>query len=148
MIRWGLLFRSTEIQDLSDQQRRVLLKNTNVEKLTEKHVVYTTKFKTNALGAYLNGESPNQIFIDAGFNPSFFVSKYCHSCLKRWKKKYLKDGKRSFKHERRGSGSTGRPRKENADDLTIEELRALVEIQQDLIDHLKKKKALTKKTKR
>jgi hypothetical protein len=136
------------MQDLSDYQRRVLLKNPNVEKITEKHVVYTSKFKTSAVEAYLNGKSSNQIFIDAGIDPSFFVTKYCQSCLKRWKKKYLEEGKRSFKHESRGSGSTGRPKKEDPDDLTIEELRALVEIQQDLIDHLKKKKALTKKTKR
>ncbi len=136
------------MQNLSDKQKRVLLKNSNVEKITEKHVVYTSSFKISAVEAYLKGESPNQIFIDAGLDPSFFVTKYCQSCLKRWKKKYQKDGKKSFKLDARGSGSTGRPKKDNPDDLTIEELRALVEIQQDLIDHLKKKKALTKKTKR
>ena len=136
------------MQDLSDKQRRVLLKNPNVEKITQKHVVYTSNFKICAVEAYLNGESPKQIFIDAGIDPSYFVEKYCQSCLKRWKKRYLKAGKESFEKESRGSGSTGRPRNENADDLTIEELRALVEIQQELIEHLKKKKALTKKTKR
>tara|TARA_Y100001960_G_scaffold209226_1_gene218521 strand:+ start:290 stop:700 length:411 start_codon:yes stop_codon:yes gene_type:complete len=136
------------MQDLSDKQKRVLLKNPNVEKITDKHVVYTSKFKVKAVEAYLNGKSSNQIFSDAGIDPNFFITKYCQSCLKRWKKKYFEDGKKSFKKESRGSGSTGRPKKEDPDDLTIEELRALVEIQQDLIYHLKKKKALTKKTKR
>lgn len=133
---------------LSDYQRRVLRKNPHVEKITEKHVVYTSKFKTRATEAYLKGESANQIFINAGIDPTFFITKYCQSCLKRWKKKYLEGGKKSFKREKRGSGSSGRPKKEDPDELTIEELRALVEIQQDLIDHLKKKNALTKKTKR
>ena len=37
------------MQGLTDYQRRVLLKNPNVEKITEKHVIYTAKFKIGAL---------------------------------------------------------------------------------------------------
>jgi len=133
------------MQELSDYQRRALLKNPNVEKITEKHVIYTAKFKTRALREYFNGKSANKIFEEAGINPKFFVKKYCNSCLKRWKKKSLEQGKKSFSVESRGSGSTGRPKKENLDDYTYEELQAIIEIQSEVIEELKKKKALAKK---
>jgi len=135
------------MQNLSPSQKKALLSNPNVEKITDKHVVYTSAFKTMAVEAYLNGKPSNQIFSDAGIDPTFFVTKYCQSCIKRWKKKYVSEGKGSLKKDKRGLSATGRSKKENPDDLTIEELRAIVEIQRDLIDHLTKKRALAKSKK-
>ncbi|MFT6633227.1 MAG: hypothetical protein ACJAS4_003197 [Bacteriovoracaceae bacterium] len=60
-------------------------------------------------------------------------------------KKYLEQGKGSFDIELRGSSKTGRPKKENLDELTYEELRAVVEIQREVIEELKNRKALVKK---
>lgn len=133
------------MQNLTDKQKRVLLENSNVEKITEKHVVYTSKFKIHALEAYLRGQSPNQIFLDAGIDPDFFVTKYCQSCLKRWKKKYQESGIESLKEDKRGSGSTGRPKDESLNELTYEELLTVVEIQREVITDLKKRNALAKK---
>jgi len=133
------------MQELSDYQRRVLLKNPNVEKITEKHILYSAKFKVKALKEYFNGKSANKIFEEAGINPKFFVKKYCNSCLKRWKKKSIEQGNESFKVDARGSCTPGRPRKENLDDYSYEELQAIIEIQSEVIEGLKKKRALAKK---
>jgi len=133
------------MQELTDFQRRKLLKNPNVEKITEKHVVYAAEFKVKAVQSYLNGLSPNEIFTNAGINLSFFKAHYTQSYLKKWKKKFLENGKASFFVEKRGSGQGGRPKKENLDELTYEELQAIIEIQKGVIEELKKKRALAKK---
>ncbi len=133
------------MQELSDYQKIVLLKNPNVEKITEKHVVYTSKFKVKAVELYLKGISPEEIFNRANINLKYFKKNYSRYCLKKWKKKFESDGKKSFFEETRGKGSTGRPKKTNVDDLTIDELKAIVEIQEELIETLKKNRALAKK---
>lgn len=133
------------MQELSDYQRRILSKNPNVKKITEKHVVYTSNFKIRAVESYISGKSPDAIFESSGIDPKFFISDYCQSCIKRWKKKYLEKGEESFEIEKRGSSTIGRPKKENLDKLTYEELQAIVEIQQGVIEELKKKRALARK---
>lgn len=133
------------MHDLSDYQRRKLLKNSYIEKITEKHIVYTAQFKKRSVEKYFKGKKPDQIFKDAGISPEFFTNNYCRLCLKRWKKKYLENGEDSFKKDKRGLGSLGRPKNANPDELTVEELKALVEVQQEVIEVLKKNRALAKK---
>ena len=145
MIRWGFYLWSTDMHNLSEYQRRILLENTNVEKITEKFVVYTSGFKVKTVKQYLNGESPNDIFLKANIPIELFIKGYCLSCIKRWKKKYLEQGPESLKEDKRGHATIGRPKKENLDELTYEELQAMVEVQRGLIEELKKKKALAKK---
>ena len=100
-----------------------------------------------SLEKYLEGLSADEIFIDANINANFFKPKYAQYCLKKWKKKYIERGKDSFHIEKRGSGLSvsGRPKKENLNELTYEELQAIVEIQRGVIEELKKKRALAKK---
>lgn len=74
------------MQELSDYQRRVLLKNPNVQKITDKHVIYKSTFKIKAVEGYINGLTANEVFESAGIDPRYFISDYCHSCIKRWKK--------------------------------------------------------------
>jgi len=133
------------MQNLSDYQRRKLLENPNVEKITEKHVVFTSNFKIKSVESFLNGLSATEIFNKEGINLNFFKPNYAQYCLKKWKKKYIEQGKEAFKIEKRGSGSTGRPKSQNLDKLTYEELQAIVEIQRGVIEELKKKRALAKK---
>lgn len=133
------------MQELSSYQKRKLLENPNVEKITEKFVSFTPDFKSLAVKKYLNGENANEIFLQAKIPIHFFKSDYCRSCLKRWKKKFQQDGASSFSDEKRGSSKVGRPKKENLDDLSYEELQAIIEIQKGVITELKKKKALAKK---
>ena len=136
------------MSNLSDYQKRKLLDNPNIEKITENHIVFTAAFKIKAVESYFQGLIPEQIFLEAGIQTDFFSADYPRMCIKKWKKKYTKEGKDSFKTESRGSGATGRPRKVNPEELTMDELRAIIDIQRDLIEHLKKKKALTKKIKK
>ena len=135
------------MQNLSDYQRRVLLKNPNVEKISAQNVVYKSNFKIKAVEKYLKGWKPNEIFEDAEIDPNYFIKNYCQSCLKRWKKKYFEEGKSSLKVSQTGKQATGRPKKSNTDDLTMDELKAIVQIQEEVIVMLKKNRALAKKKK-
>lgn len=133
------------MQNLSDYQRRKLLENPNIERITEKHVVFTSNFKIKSVESYLDGLSATEIFTKAGINLNFFKPQYEKHCLKKWKKKYTEEGKESFSIENRGSGAKGRPKRQDLDKLTYEELQAIIEIQREVIEELKKKKALAKK---
>lgn len=134
------------MHNLSNYQRRKLLENSNVEKLTDNFVVYTAKFKERAVDLFIAGTAPKDIFLRFNIPIHYFDDPdYCKSCLKRWKKKYDELGKGCFQIDRRGIHSSGRPKKENLNDLTYEELQAIVKIQRGVIEELKKKKALAKK---
>jgi hypothetical protein len=130
---------------LTDYQRRKLLENPNVQKITDKHVVFSAKFKVKSVEKYLKGFSPDEIFKQESINLNFFKINYAQYCIKKWKKKYLEQGKEAFEVEKRGSGSTGRPKSENLEKLTYDELLAIIEIQKGVIEDIKKKKALATK---
>ena len=130
---------------ITEQLRQKLLKNSNVELVTTNQVRYTGIFKATAVKRYLNGEMPNDIFISAGLDPKDFVYKYCASCIKRWKTKWEKDGLVSLKQRKPVKKSPGRPKSENPNELSYEELLTVVEIQREVIEELKKSKALAKK---
>lgn len=133
------------MQELSESQKRELLKNLNVSKITEKHVSFTAAFKIKAVERYLKGDSANQIFLDAGIDPSFFKHNYCRSCIKRWYKLASDDGKARLKSDQRGKGATGRPKTTKLSTLSYDELQVIIEAQKEIIEELKKKKALAKK---
>jgi hypothetical protein len=134
------------MQNLSKSQGRALLDNSNVLKITESHVVFTPAFKIKATELFLSGEPPEEIFKNHGIDPRFFVPDFCRSCLRRWAEKLETQGKSSFKTDSRGSGSTGRPAETNLDSLSMDDLKAIIAIQEDMIEDLKKKKALAKKS--
>jgi len=135
------------MQELSDQERLLLLKNPNIERITEKHVVFSSSFKIQAVEKYLKGQSPVDIFKDAKIDPNLFIKNYCQSCIKRWKKKYFETGKSSLRTSETGKKATGRPKLVNAEEMTVEEMKAVIEVQQEVIDMLKKNRALAKKKK-
>ena len=143
-----LVFRSTEMNELSDYQRRKLLENPNVEEITEKHIHYSFSFKVKAVESYLKGKKPSEIFLDAGIDPSLFETDYCLYAIKRWKKKYEEEGRDSLKSSSTGLKATGRPRIENINELTYEELQTIVEIQREIITELERKKKLALAKKR
>lgn len=130
---------------LSENFKQELLKNPNVESITNFQVHYTANFKIKAVEASLIGISPEKHFIENGIDPSWFISGYCASCLKRWKNKYQSEGRESLKVSLTGKNATGRPRYENIKELSYDELNFLVELQKEVIEDLKKQKALAKK---
>lgn len=133
------------MQLLTSAQRRKLEKNPNVKKVTTKSVEYTGQFKIKAVEQYLEGKSPESIFSAAKLPAKYFPRDYFRYCLKRWKKKYEEQGPASLFEDGRGSGSTGRPKSENLEELSYDELMAIVEIQREVIAELKKRRALAKK---
>lgn len=132
---------------LSDQQRRKLLENPNVEEITEKHIHFTSDFKIKAVELNLKGDSPEEIFKTHGFDLSLFAERYANYTIKRWRKKYNEEGKSSLNNSQTGTKATGRPKKESPEDYTKEELWKLLHLQRDMIIEIKKQKALAKKKK-
>ena len=61
------------MRKLSVYQKRKLLENPNIEKITEKNVTFTSKFKIKAVEQYYKGLNPDQIFTDAGINLKIFL---------------------------------------------------------------------------
>ena len=131
------------VQNFTPNQKKVLLENPNVLKITENHLVFIPEFKIKAVEFYLKGMNADEIFISHGFNPKFFEKDYFRLAIKRWKIKYETEGKNSLSEETRGN--TGRPKSVDLDDYSMEDLRAIVFIQDEIIEELKKKKALAKK---
>ena len=122
------------MHEFSDYQKRNLLKNPNVEKLTEKSVIFTSDFKKKAVKKYITGKRADDIFIEAEIPIHYFQDRYCHSCIKRWKKKFLEHGENSLDLDTRGKAkSPGRPRKP-----TYEELEEIVKIQREALGYAKK----------
>lgn len=132
---------------LSDAQKRAILENPNVEEITEKQIHFKSEFKIKAVESYLNGINPDDIFIRAGIPIDLFEKRYCYYTLKKWKEKYLNEGKESLSENKTGLGATGRPIEENLNNLSYEELQTIVQIQREVIKdlELKKKMALAKK---
>lgn len=128
--------------ELSKYQRQLLAKNPNILKLTDHHVIYKPSFKLHAIEQYLQGISGDEIFKKEGIRLDFFIKNYAASNIKRWLKKYNEEGPTALGAGIRKVGS-GRPKK--SDNLTYDELLKLVEIQNGVIDTLKKKRALALK---
>jgi|LauGreDrversion4_2_1035121.scaffolds.fasta_scaffold210316_1 transposase len=133
---------------LTDDQRRILTKNSNVLKVTKFHLVYKPEFKIKAVELYIKGISPDNIFIDAGIDISFFKERYTYYQLKNWKKIYKTKGKNGLMVSERGKKSTGRPKKDPLDEMTIEEMKFVIQLQAQIIDEIKKMRALAKKDKK
>lgn len=97
---------------------RQLEANPNVLHISEKAITYSPEFKVKALKAYQQGETPQQIFIEAGFQLSIIGNRKPNECLKRWRAAYSVCGESRLLEERRGKGATGR---KPAEDLSMEE---------------------------
>lgn len=132
------------MQSFTPSQKKKLLTNPNVLKITENHLVFKPEFKIKAVDHFMRGMTADEIFIAHGFDLSFFEKDYFKYALKKWKLKLEISGEDSFYTESRGREASGRHRK-NLDDLTMDDLKALVYIQGELLDEIKKKKALAKK---
>ncbi|BBH22591.1 hypothetical protein Back11_39360 [Paenibacillus baekrokdamisoli] len=92
--------------------------NAHVLHVSEKSISYSPAFKLAALKAYQQGKTPQEIFIDAGFQLDVIGSRKPNECLKRWRSAHALHGEDGLLEERRGKGATGRKPKE---DLSLEE---------------------------
>lgn len=72
----------------SEEQRKILSKNPNVESVEKTRIIYTEAFKSYYVKNYLAGKKPTEIFIEAGFDPSILGNKRIERASARWRKLY------------------------------------------------------------
>lgn len=100
------------IRRFSSEQIRILLKNPNIESCSEKSIKYSKSFKVVAVKEWQIGISPQQIFIQAGFDMHMIGKEKPKDCLLRWRRVFKKKGEEGLKIDGRGkSKSGGRPKK-------------------------------------
>lgn len=118
-----------------------------VDRITSSQIIFTYKFKVETIEEYLRGGAPEKIFSEAGIPVELLPKQYPRHCIKRWTKQYKEHGLDALKEDKRGTArgwAQGRPKKLD-DDLTYEELKAIVQIQTEVIETLKKRRALAQK---
>lgn len=72
----------------TDEQKKILSKNPNVEAVESSRIIYTEAFKEYYMQNYLAGKKPTEIFIEAGFDPSILGNKRIERASARWRKLY------------------------------------------------------------
>lgn len=133
------------MQNLTKSQKKILLESPHVVKITESHVVFTPEFKVKAVELYLAGTSPKEIFHLNGIDPSLFILDFCRSSIRRWVIKFETEGIEAFSNESRGSGTPSRPVTNNLDSYSMDDLKSIIIVQEEMIEELKKKRALARK---
>jgi transposase-like protein len=77
----------------SAEEIKALRSNPNVKKCSERSITYSPTFKQRAIKQYYEeGLSPNQIFIQAGFDLSALGKDKPKACLKLWRRIYRAKG--------------------------------------------------------
>ncbi|MEC2346184.1 hypothetical protein P9H28_19125 [Paenibacillus barengoltzii] len=74
----------------TEQQRKQLESNPNVQHVTDRTITYTPSFKLAAIKAYQEGKTPMEIFLNAGFDIAAIGNEKPKKCLKRWREQYQK----------------------------------------------------------
>lgn len=123
----------------NEHQRRQIEANPNVASVSDRSIQYTADFKLKAVQENLAGKGPAQIFREAGFDLDIIGLKKAQSALSRWKSIYKTFGEHGFLEERRGKGSTGRPRAEKLPaDKKLEKAEARIRLLEAELTLLKK----------
>ena len=123
----------------NEHQRRQIEANPNVASVSDRSIQYTAAFKLKAVQENLSGKGPVQIFKEAGFDLEIIGSQKAKSALSRWKNTYKTLGEKGFLEERRGKGSTGRPRAEKLSaDKKLEKAEARIRLLEAELALLKK----------
>ena len=112
------------------QEKEELLKSDAIEKVANSSATYSKEFKVFAVGEYMTGKSPLQIFIEAGIDVNILGREQPKRCLERWNKIHAKYGPNGLLHENRGIGSSCRPSKKI---LTTEEKLAKLERENEIL---------------
>lgn len=125
--------------ELSDSERKRLLKNKYVSKITRDRIVYTSEFKVYAVHENLKGRSPSDIFRESGVELSLFGPEYPKDTLKRWRKIHQSRGDQGLCENLQGKKSIGRPRKTyNPDDPeSMKERIAYLEAENEFLKKLR-----------
>ncbi len=119
----------------TDQEKKLLLKNENVIEVRETNVKYSPKFKLKAVQEYYAGNTPQTIFLNAGFDINLLGKKNPERSISRWRNIYKKLGEQGLLNEQRGQRKGGgRPRTK---ELSLEEKIKYLEAENEFLKKLK-----------
>lgn len=128
---------------------RLLQANPNVQQISETNISYTANFRLAAVRANQEGQTPVEIFVQAGFDLDIIGHKKPKHCLKRWRDLYATHGEKGLLEERRGKGSTGRrPAGSLSPEEELTRAQAKIKLLEAEVDFLKKLNALERQKKR
>ena len=126
----------------SAEQLKDLRNNPNVKKCSSKSITYNPAFKQQAVKQYHEeGLSPNQIFLQAGFDLKILGKYKPKDCLKLWKSIYKVKGLAGLETDPRGRNRLGR-HKPKFDESNVEYLKtkiAYLEAENNFLRNLKTK---------
>jgi transposase-like protein len=91
------------------EQMEMLLKNKNVEKCSERSILYRKDFKILAIREYLQGLPSSEIFKQAGFDIRIIGDDIPKECIRRWLRIFKAKGEAGLKTDGRGKLG-GRPK--------------------------------------
>ena len=122
----------------NDKQIKVLAKNPNVLRVSDKAITYSVEFKNRFIEENSKGVLPRKIFEDNGFDIEIIGLKRIEQSAARWRKKYADMGVLGLKDSRKSN--SGRPLlRELTAQEEIERLKAkisLLEIENEFLKKL------------
>ena len=122
----------------NDKQIKVLAKNPNVLRVSDKAITYSEEFKNRFIEENSKGILPRKIFEDNGFDIEIIGLKRIEQSAARWRKKYADMGVLGLKDSRKSN--SGRPLlRELTAQEEIERLKAkisLLEIENEFLKKL------------
>lgn len=149
MFKLQVFFCILEFQDLgglennmskikfSTREIKILQKNPNVQRVSERAITYTESFKNRFLDEHQSGKLPRQIFTENSFDVDLIGIKRVEQSAYRWKKAYKKNGLIGLTDTRK-SGS-GRPlKRELTQTEVMERQEARIKLLEGQVDLLKK----------
>lgn len=125
----------------SPEQLRSLRSNPNVAKCSNKSITYSKDFKIKTVKAYYNtGQSPNDIFLEAGFDLGVIGRSRPKSCLRDWKSIYKAKGETGLNTESRGKNGGRKPKTKESKDIEYLQTKiAYLEAENNFLRNLKTK---------
>ena len=122
----------------NDKQIKVLAKNPNVLRVSDKAITYSEEFKNKFIEENSKGILPRKIFEDNGFDIEIIGLKRIEQSAARWREKYADMGVLGLKDSR--TSNSGRPLiRELTTQEEIERLKAkisLLEIENEFLKKL------------
>ena len=122
----------------NDKQIKLLAKNPNVLRVSDKAITYSEEFKNKFIEENSKGILPRKIFEDNGFDIEIIGLKRIEQSAARWRKKYRDMGVLGLKDSR--TSNSGRPLlRELTAQEEIERLKAkisLLEIENEFLKKL------------
>ena len=122
----------------NDKQIKVLAKNPNVLRVSDKAITYSEEFKNKFIEENSKGVLPRKIFEDNGFDIEIIGLKRIEQSAARWREKYADMGVLGLKDSRKSN--SGRPLlRELTVQEEIERLKAkisLLEIENEFLKKL------------